>query len=498
MADMGDALPPDEPYLSAYMRVQRGVETAQDLINAFPTLEQAALNSALTEHDHRRLLDFPDVQEEAANIRRVSTRPRAELLSAALSSPGELSDAELELLSSRFWADVTPQESHTRFNALADAEKTTRDRIGKAMEAVVEPGWFAHSEALRELLNRRQRREDEQTAARLGAHQRHTTPAWMDDLAQKFQEEYRTMNTWGYIAIYDAEAQESMNDEDRYYFERKFEDVCRDAMRENGAEATALARRWRLYFFDPPRRPSTPNTTNTTTPATVPSSSHNEAEAGYHTNILQWNEGTPTVKTPTSATGSSSSDEPEGGYRTTLPSIILQWNQDVGAANTAAAAAAAAISPSAPGYHTTLRSAFRAVLDSEECTNMLRWNLGVRTDVFLVVNKECIDSVVDNNFLDDMRVPVYEADFPQADDGSSSSYHPDGYEGWMWVRLEQLVYRFYANAFTRDDVEMRDIWRAAQASRHKAFVSLDPEVALGWGNSTHLTGQREGRYDVYF
>jgi hypothetical protein len=121
---MADPLPPDEPYLSAYMRVQRGVETAQDHINAFPALEQAALNPSsagggavpgLTEQDRRRLLDLPDAEEEAANIRHVSARSRAELVSAALSRPGDLSDAELKLLMGRFWADVTPQETETSF-----------------------------------------------------------------------------------------------------------------------------------------------------------------------------------------------------------------------------------------------------------------------------------------------------------------------------------------------------------------------------------------------
>jgi hypothetical protein len=117
----------------------------------------------------------------------------------------------------------------------------------------------------------------------------------------------------------------------------------------------------------------------------------------------------------------------------------------------------------------------------------------VRTDVFLVVDKECIDSVL-GVFLDDMRIRAYEADFLQVD---RSSY-ADGYEVWTWVRLEQLVYRFYGAACARDDVKMHDIWRAAQASRHKAFVSLDPEVTQGWPNSSVLTGQLQPRYDVHF
>lgn len=109
------------------------------------------------------------------------------------------------------------------------------------------------------------------------------------------------------------------------------------------------------------------------------------------------------------------------------------------------------------------------------------------------IRSVCIYSVIDG-FLYNMRILAYEADFPQTD---RSSY-ADGYEGWTRVRLEQLVYRFYAAAFTMDDVKMDDIWRAAQVSKHKAFVSLDPELAQGWTNSTHLSGQLQPRYDVHF
>jgi len=85
-------------------------------------------------------------------------------------------------------------------------------------------------------------------------------------------------------------------------------------MINNGAKANAIARRWRLHFFDAPRRTSTANTTTTTTAS------------------------------------SSSADEQVGLYGTTL------------------------------------RNAFRAFLDSAEWLNILQWDQGVRTDVFLVVS----------------------------------------------------------------------------------------------------------------
>jgi len=182
---MADPRPRDEPYLSVFMRVQRGIETAQDLITAFPALEQAALDSSsagggaslgLTEQDCRRLLDYPDAEEEAANIRHVGNRSRAELVSTTLSRPGDLSDAELELFEGRFWADVTSQEIETTVAGRADATPAVRERVAEARRAAeLTPGEsLACINAGSELFKRRQRRDDEHTAARLGTSQRHT------------------------------------------------------------------------------------------------------------------------------------------------------------------------------------------------------------------------------------------------------------------------------------------------------------------------------------
>jgi hypothetical protein len=241
----------------------------------------------------------------------------------------------------------------------------------------------------------------------------------MHDLARQFQEEH--INSWGFIALYDLEAQETMSAEVRDRFERTVEDVLQAAMTNNGARASAIAPRWRLHFFAAPRPVSTADNSTTTTDS------------------------------------SFSADEKMGDYGTTL------------------------------------RNAFRTVLDSAEWLNISQFDQGLRTDVFLVVNKECINSVL-GRYLDDMRIAAYEANFTPAD---RSSY-ADGYEGWTWVRLEQLVYRFYGVAYARDDVRMYDIWRAALASRHNGFVSLDPEVAQGWTMSTGMTGQQQARYDVHF
>ena len=56
--------------------------------------------------------------------------------------------------------------------------------------------------------------------------------------------------------------------------------------------------------------------------------------------------------------------------------------------------------------------------------------------------------------------------------------YKEGYQGFTWVRLDQLVYNFYELRLMKaDEVGMDKIWKAAQTSDHQAFVSMDPEEA---------------------
>lgn len=142
------------------MRVKRGIETAQDLVAAFPALEEAALASAadgvgpgLSEQDRRRLLDYPDAEEEAANIRRLSSRTRADLLSTVASRAAELTDAEIELLRPKFWADVTLQEMGRQLDGSLYTEPSVRRRVQQAQAAAApleDLEWSAWAKALYE------------------------------------------------------------------------------------------------------------------------------------------------------------------------------------------------------------------------------------------------------------------------------------------------------------------------------------------------------------
>ncbi|KUJ19025.1 uncharacterized protein LY89DRAFT_510913 [Mollisia scopiformis] len=146
-----------------------------------------------------------------------------------------------------------------------------------------------------------------------------------------------------------------------------------------------------------------------------------------------------------------------------------------------------------------LRDAFRTLLDPNKEYNapqgpdprsphdILQKRKGYLSNTFLVINKTCIDSVLASpGYSDDMRILAFEADFPQP-----GRTYVEGYQGWTWVRLEQLVDAFYG-ARMDEELGMDEIWKAAERSKNEVFASLDAEEAGIWTTSTSMTGPLPG------
>lgn len=115
---------------------------------------------------------------------------------------------------------------------------------------------------------------------------------------------------------------------------------------------------------------------------------------------------------------------------------------------------------------------------------------GFLTNTFLLIDPTCVDSILGDRVRpgsvswDNMRVLAFEADFPVP-----CRQYEEGYPGFTWVRLDQLIYNFYElRSMKAEEVGMDKIWKAAQQSRHQAFVSMDPEEALSFTNSCSLMG----------
>jgi hypothetical protein len=122
-------------------------------------------------------------------------------------------------------------------------------------------------------------------------------------------------------------------------------------------------------------------------------------------------------------------------------------------------------------------------VDGRSPAEKLSHHNGYLTNTFIVINRTCIDSVLsDSRRVDDMRFLAFEAGFPE----QGRSY-VEGYKGWTWVRLEQLVDGFYAERMS-EERWMDEIWKAAQGSKNEAFASMDSEEAKIWTASTGMMG----------
>ena len=110
---------------------------------------------------------------------------------------------------------------------------------------------------------------------------------------------------------------------------------------------------------------------------------------------------------------------------------------------------------------------------------------GLLTNTFLVIDPVCIDYVLEKGrWYDDRRILAFEADFP-----APGREYIEGYQGFTWVRLDQLVYNFYELRLLKaDEVGIDEMWKAAQDTRNQAFVSMDPEEASIWTKSNWMSG----------
>jgi len=122
-----------------------------------------------------------------------------------------------------------------------------------------------------------------------------------------------------------------------------------------------------------------------------------------------------------------------------------------------------------------LRQQFALVRDKPEDYGLKR---GIQKNAILVVDKHAVDSVLSRSGLVD-EMWVWALDPDHAADGPEGTAR-DGYKGHFRVRLQQLPHNlFNLRHFYEREYPMRELWKAAQQSRDKLFVSIEPdEVGL--------------------
>ncbi|ROW01155.1 hypothetical protein VSDG_02618 [Cytospora chrysosperma] len=409
--------------IRSFMRVIRKLDNADELIQRFPewersTLSQDAASSSLTPQDQRRILDFPDAETQSANIANSSTLGKEDLLKRAAETPTQLSATEVSLLKSCYWLDISPDEEHEV--CLASGLIMGTHRVSEE----------DYEEAEKRLKAVRQpfHAENEENAIEnaLAEHWRRGTDAWRARQKQEAERSLPMSFPW---------------------VRRLWEEDKGEKHWGYGIFVDSEA------FVDDEE-----------------SESYLIREDGVLFHARDW---------PTSATADGG--EKEGG------SQIIQQSDSKEDSN----------NPAADEVRRE-KEGIEQEIDEERAAkfeNLQSGGLkdGIIQNVFLVVDKCSAGSVLFGpGLVDDMWVWAVDPDYRDANaasataaaattEGSTSRETPSNYRGFMRVRLQQTVNKFYdARRFHEDDYPMTKLWEAAQKSKHHAFVSPKDDEARSW------------------
>ncbi|KAF7885254.1 hypothetical protein EAF00_011072 [Botryotinia globosa] len=420
-----------EAFMGIYKRVLRNHITLDEIITAYPLLKEKALSipSTLTDEERRVFLDLPDVNTETANIRAVTTLSRAALIEKAVKDPSSLTQEEIILLKNKFWTPGTEAERLEIWEHLCETEEITQGEEGAAIEATKKCVYLPN----------------EREAILTGIRESYMRPARARELQDKAIAEAALSNApewihrlykeekqfWGFVVFYDV-AMQGLDAETLDNFMRNWEGFVSVALSYNGSR-DIIDVKWRMIPFNAPG------------PAEVPHA--------------------PSVGTAPDV--SENSIQKEGlVLRNAFREILqdpLQYEQR---------------SDVAP----------ITLLDKPRQFDNFKDGLatsGILTNTFLVFDRICMASVLESGrSIESMQIRAFEADYPVP-----GKIYAEGYQGYTWVRLDQLVYNFYELRLNKaDKVGMDEIWQAAQRSRNAAFVSMDIVEAGNWTPSNPMSG----------
>ncbi|KAL2059908.1 hypothetical protein VTL71DRAFT_10063 [Oculimacula yallundae] len=415
-----------ELLLATTMRVLRNATRLEEIIEAWPSLREKSLCSppTLTEQERRIYFDLPDEEMELSNLRAVTSRSREELIEKALSSREQLTEKELIVLMDRFWTPISPNENQLLLVSMSN----TSDENQAEFYRIRGLPHTLNEEAAFNIAGLEYSGRKSRVRAKKVQYAADVAlldaPEWIRLLYREGK------RRWGFVCLWDPGFRE-MDPELFDDLRETLETVLQVARRYNGSK-DLVDTRWELLHFYAPDG------------AIVPPKEGGGVGEDIHDGILL-----------------------RGAFQDILADA--QKYQNAG---------------HMPFWEDEMDS---NVSEGESIAES-----GILTNTFLVIDSTCIRSVVPypdeldlaHANYDDMRILAYEAEFPVPD-----REYVDGYQGFSWIRLDQLVYNFYELRLTRpDEVGMDEIWKAAQGSYERAFVSLLPEEASSRTHSGSMQG----------
>lgn len=450
-----------EKLITGFSRVARKLDDAAQLAADFDTLIRAAREAptSLSAQDKQRLLDLPEPEEQQTAIMAAAAAPagttgsKADLLLRAVRSPRELTDAEAELLSRRYWHDYPTDDeraaavaAHELFDRNNDAWMAAYNELQAVRAPLYEDE--NEAEALENGQKEASRRSRERAfggAAAIEAREAKCLQAmavarpwvrrvWEEDGG------FGSNRKWGFANFVVPSVIED---------ERRADDYMSrvDGVFSWGRSAVAcgdvLNRRWRYQRLD--------------WPDGVPEARLRAADENVEASVRilpvkKWSDASPDGLGDNAVPSQEETRRDPG---------VLDGENNIAAADRARLEIVQ-----------KLRERFASIRDEGGLQP------GVLSNVFIVVDQNCVNSTIGTTkgVVDWMWVwavdPDYRDDRPSTNVPSSSS--DQVYRGFLRVRLQQLVNNFYElRRFDEQNWPMEKMWEVSRRSRDQLFFSVD-------------------------
>ncbi|KAB8217939.1 hypothetical protein BDV33DRAFT_232458 [Aspergillus novoparasiticus] len=398
-----------EHLFRSYIRVQRGLDTADGLLETFQTFENNP--SGMSPEDRIRLLDLPPRSVQDENIAAVSTLTKAELIQRAIESPKDLTEKEVELIQYSLWTGAFDNVSDAYFDALTalrgisydyciEMEERLRrfqrllyeEREDEAFDSVVKHLSGDDEEVAKAM----EQEELEQLNAVFEKGNPWLRQLWKEDQGKK---------PWGF-AVFENPQFTIDNRRELYIAEqRETSDLSLGAIHAVGK----IGWMWQL------ENPAWP------------------------TEIATGDESFPVI----------------------LDALRRRFKE---------------LRTQGRGWqHLYPRNEIDPIyggLSEEELKMGHGLSEGILRNVFLYLDRDSAESVLFSwGRVDDMWIWAVDPDYEPSDNNLS------GYQGYLRVRLQQLVNNFYtARRWHANDLSMEDLWRASQKDpKNGAFISMKDE-----------------------
>ena len=437
-----------EYLFSGYIRVQRGLDSPRDIYSTYRARLLKSVPRGFSERERSQLLDLPDPEIQQAAVQAATDLSQEELLLQCVYYRRDLSPSEAHVLVNRYWADVSTEEQLHKLGTTAEARRGHFPGYAKAdpsrgkgmfisLDNVCGQLWKMYeAEAFDRAHLVHGPFTPETNAKFIAPGSRPWVHRWVAD--RLIPERSRSLD---YVVYIDRQVQEqhrSVYDRfsDASTFRSNFYNAIYDAVEHIHADSVL-----------------------------IPSMAWTEvAEA-------------PSVTKPGTI-------DPSRGHEKYM---MREWPRN------------AEIDDHAIEQ---LREIFRTNRPSSYALH----------NVFLVVDPTCYNTVNPVYWTrsrnhprewgktegipwrDRMRILAVDPDYPRP-----QYVYPEGYKGYLWVRVQQLVDKFLEMRLLYPEVGMEQLWLAAKESKHEAFVSMDPEEAKNLTSSRHLhLSPRSLFYKIYY